>query len=192
VPPQSAAAIGSARMTAFPFTFAHHPDGHDFAASAQLASEADTLALGARIAGALAPGLNIWLEGDLGSGKTTLVRGILRALGHAGPVKSPTYTLIELYVVSRMILYHFDFYRLANPEEFLDAGLDEYFSGTGVCLVEWPRQAAPCLAAPDIIITLMARNDGRRATIQAKTEAGRICIHQLTDRTISQRTAPPG
>ncbi|MDR2260778.1 MAG: tRNA (adenosine(37)-N6)-threonylcarbamoyltransferase complex ATPase subunit type 1 TsaE [Azoarcus sp.] len=182
-------------MTAFSFTFAHHPDEHDFAASAQLASEGDTLALGARIAGTLVPGLNrlnIWLEGGLGSGKTTLVRGILRALGHTGPVKSPTYTLIELYVVSGIILYHFDFYRLANPEEFLDAGLDEYFSGAGIRLVEWPRQAAPCLAAPDIIITLMARNDGRQATIQAKTEAGRICIHQLTGRTISQRTAPPG
>ncbi|MDR2031642.1 MAG: tRNA (adenosine(37)-N6)-threonylcarbamoyltransferase complex ATPase subunit type 1 TsaE [Azoarcus sp.] len=181
-------------MTASPFVFAPHPDEPepDSAARAWLAREADTLALGARIAGTLAPGLHIWLEGGLGSGKTTLARGLLRALGHTGPVKSPTYTLIELYALSRITLYHFDFYRLTTPEEFLDAGLDEYFSGTGICLVEWPRQAVPCLGDPDIIITLAPHGGGRQVTIQAKTATGRTCIRHLTGSTSAQRTAPPG
>jgi tRNA threonylcarbamoyladenosine biosynthesis protein TsaE len=167
----------------FDFTLTHCPDDKGLAASVQLANEAATLALGARLAesGALAPGLSIWLEGDLGSGKTTLVRGILKALGHEGTVKSPTYTLIEPYVISRINLYHFDFYRLTSPEEFLDAGLDEYFSGEGICLVEWPRQAVPYLAPPDLVITLSLKDGGRWCEIRAKTESGRTCTAQLTD-----------
>lgn len=141
----------------------------------QLADEVATLALGARLAERLAPGLNIWLEGGLGSGKTTLVRGILKAMGHTGTVKSPTYTLVEPYVVSGINMYHFDFYRLTNPEEFLDAGLDEYFSGEGICFVEWPRQAEPYLAPPDLVITLTPRDGGRWCEIWAKTETGRAC-----------------
>ncbi|MCL2160668.1 MAG: tRNA (adenosine(37)-N6)-threonylcarbamoyltransferase complex ATPase subunit type 1 TsaE [Betaproteobacteria bacterium] len=164
------------------FDFVHCPNDKDLIASVQLADEAATLALGARLAGsgALAPGLNIWLEGDLGSGKTTLVRGILRAMGYSGTVKSPTYTLIEPYVISRINLYHFDFYRLTSPEEFLDAGLDEYFSGEGVCLVEWPHQAVPYLVPPDLVITLTTRDGGRWCEIRAKTETGRTCAAQLT------------
>ncbi|MDR2093833.1 MAG: tRNA (adenosine(37)-N6)-threonylcarbamoyltransferase complex ATPase subunit type 1 TsaE [Azoarcus sp.] len=170
--------------------FVHRADD-SLAADVRLADEAATLALGARLAGALAPGLKIWLEGELGSGKTTLVRGALRAMGHVGTVKSPTYPLLESYVVSRITLYHFDFYRLASPEEFLDAGLDEYFSGMGVCLVEWPRQAVPYLAAPDVVIAFAARAGGRVATIQARTEAGRICVERLTDTTEAERACPP-
>jgi len=149
----------------------------------QLVDEAATLALGAQLAesGLLVPGLVIWLEGSLGSGKTTLVRGILKALGHVGTVKSPTYTLIEPYIISKINLYHFDFYRLMNPEEFLNAGLDEYFSGEGICLVEWPHQAIPYLASPDLVITLTPKDGGRQCEIQAKTEVGRICVAQLTD-----------
>ncbi|MCL1860558.1 MAG: tRNA (adenosine(37)-N6)-threonylcarbamoyltransferase complex ATPase subunit type 1 TsaE [Proteobacteria bacterium] len=164
------------------FDFTHCQDDKDLAASVQLADEAATLALGARLAesGLLAPGLNVWLEGDLGSGKTTLVRGVLRALGHVGTVKSPTYTLIEPYVVSKINLYHFDFYRLTTPEEFLDAGLDEYFSGEGVCFVEWPHRAVPYLASPDLVITLTPKDGGRWCEIRAKTQTGRICRAQLT------------
>ncbi|MDR0565367.1 MAG: tRNA (adenosine(37)-N6)-threonylcarbamoyltransferase complex ATPase subunit type 1 TsaE [Azoarcus sp.] len=148
---------------------------------AWLADEAATLALGACLAPMLTPGLNIWLEGDLGSGKTTLVRGILRALGHAGTVKSPTYTLIESYVISRIKLYHFDFYRLTQPEEFLDAGLDEYFAGEGICIVEWPRQALPYLASPDLVITLTHKDGGRECEIRANTEIGQTCTAHLTN-----------
>jgi tRNA threonylcarbamoyladenosine biosynthesis protein TsaE len=89
-----------------------------------LPSEADTLAVGAQLAAQLVPGTVIWLEGDLGAGKTTLVRGLLRAAGETGAVKSPTYTLVELHAVSGLNFYHFDFYRFNAPEEYLDAGLD--------------------------------------------------------------------
>jgi tRNA threonylcarbamoyladenosine biosynthesis protein TsaE len=105
-------------------------------------------ALGAALAPRAAPGLQIWLQGNLGMGKTTLTRGLLRGLGHEGKVKSPTYTLIEPYVVSRLDLYHFDFYRFNSPDEYLDAGLDEYFAGEGVCIVEWPDKACPICPLP--------------------------------------------
>ncbi|GHU03134.1 hypothetical protein AGMMS49960_16990 [Betaproteobacteria bacterium] len=170
--------------------FIHSPDDNEPALNAQLADEAATLALGAKLAAVLEPTLKIWLSGDLGSGKTTLTRGVLRALGHQGPVKSPTYSLIEPYVVSRLHLYHFDFYRMNFPEEFLDAGLEEYFSGTGVCIVEWPQQAAPYLAAPDLLVALAAHEDGRQARITAKTETGQRCIDRLTGNTTPPQTAP--
>jgi tRNA threonylcarbamoyladenosine biosynthesis protein TsaE len=144
-----------------------------------LADPAATESLGARLAPALAPGLVIHLQGDLGAGKTTLVRGLLRALGHAGNVKSPTYTLIEPYVVSRLDLYHFDFYRLSFPEEYLDAGLDEYFAGNGVCLVEWPDRAAPYVPRPDLEIALEMAGEARKASLRALTEAGRSCLSAL-------------
>ncbi|MDO8934013.1 MAG: tRNA (adenosine(37)-N6)-threonylcarbamoyltransferase complex ATPase subunit type 1 TsaE, partial [Rhodocyclaceae bacterium] len=115
-----------------------------------LPDETATLALGAALARQVGAGAVVYLEGDLGTGKTTLVRGWLRALGDSGPVKSPTYTLVELHAVSGLNLYHFDFYRFNQPEEYLDAGLDEYFSGAGTCLVEWPDKAAPYLPAPDL------------------------------------------
>jgi tRNA threonylcarbamoyladenosine biosynthesis protein TsaE len=145
-----------------------------------LVDETATLAFGARLAAALEPNFDIWLQGGLGSGKTTLTRGMLRALGYDGPVKSPTYTLIEPYVISGLNLYHFDFYRLNSPEEFLDAGLEEYFSGTGACIVEWPQQAAPYLPDPDLVVTLVPHDGGRQARIQAKTGTGRVCVKRLT------------
>jgi len=145
-----------------------------------LPGEADTLALGATLAAHLAPGSVVWLEGDLGAGKTTLVRGLLRAAGETGPVKSPTYTLVEVHVVSGLNFYHFDFYRFTQAEEYLDAGLDEYFSGSGVCLVEWPDKAAPYLPPADMRIELRvapgAQGDARIAVITAGSERGRTCL----------------
>jgi tRNA threonylcarbamoyladenosine biosynthesis protein TsaE len=141
-----------------------------------LPDEAATLALGARLARGLVPGLMITLDGDLGAGKTTLVRGLLRALGDTGPVKSPTYTLVELHAVSGLDLYHFDFYRFNHPDEYLDAGLDEYFSGQGVCLVEWPALAVPHLPPADLEIRLTVREGGREARMSAASERGRLCL----------------
>jgi len=145
-----------------------------------LPDEAATLALGAALAANLAPGMAIWLEGDLGAGKTMLVRGLLRAAGEAGPVKSPTYTLLEVHVVSGLNFYHFDFYRFNQAEEYLDAGLDEYFSGSGICLVEWPDKAAPYLPAADMRIELRvdsaAAATARIASLAAVGEKGRTCL----------------
>lgn len=148
---------------------------------AHLPAEADTEALGAALAACLRPGLKIWLQGHLGSGKTTLVRGLLRKCGFGGKVKSPTYTLIEPYVVSSLNFYHFDFYRFNSPEEYLDAGLDEYFGNAGVCVVEWPDQAFPYLPAADLEIRLEASNGGRSVAIAGKTGAGRTCVIELLE-----------
>ena len=128
----------------------------------------------------LAPGMVVWLEGDLGAGKTTLVRGLLRAAGDSGPVKSPTYTLVEVHVVSGLNFYHFDFYRFNQAEEYFDAGLDEYFSGSGICLVEWPDKAAPYLPPADMRIELRVapgeNAEGRTVRITAASDKGRTCL----------------
>ncbi len=161
--------------------FTHASDDSDRTLRAHLADEKDTLGLGAALAPALTPGLVIYLQGDLGAGKTTLVRGLLRALGHEGNVKSPTYTLIEPYVVSSLHLYHFDFYRFTSPEEYFDAGLDEYFTAQGVCLIEWPQKASPYVAPADIEIGLTVSGDGRDAIIRPLTEAGQQCLTTIAN-----------
>ena len=149
-------------------------------AVAHLADEAATLALGQRLGLALRPGLKVYLQGDLGAGKTTLVRGALRALGYRGRVKSPTFTLVEVYCVSSLYFYHFDFYRFKNPQEWRDAGFREEFGGPGVCLVEWPEKAAGLLPAPDLTITLEHDGNGRRARLTSTSEQGRQCLDQIT------------
>lgn len=144
----------------------------------ELADEAATLALGARLAQGLRGGLSVWLRGDLGAGKTTLVRGLLRGAGHAGRVKSPTYTLVESYVISGLYLYHFDLYRFADPEEWDAAGFRDYFNALSVCLVEWPEKAGGLLPAPDLEITLEPHGPGRRAVLSATTAQGRACLER--------------
>ena len=142
----------------------------------RLADDEATQRLGAALAPALRAGMAVYLEGDLGAGKTTLVRGLLRALKFGGNVKSPTYTLIEPYTVSRLHLYHFDFYRFTDPDEYHEAGLEEYFDGSGVCLVEWPDKASPHLPAPDLKILLEIEAQQRCATITGPSERGRQCV----------------
>jgi tRNA threonylcarbamoyladenosine biosynthesis protein TsaE len=144
-----------------------------------LADETATRALGARLAQVIEPGLFIYLHGDLGSGKTTLVRGVLRGLGYEGRVKSPTYTLVELYAISRLHLYHFDFYRFRDPKEWRDAGFGEYFNETAVCLVEWPEKAGGLLPAADLDIVLEFAGDGRDLEIRAGSETGKACLTRL-------------
>ena len=146
----------------------------------QLADEKQTMALGAALAPVLHAGLVVWLDGDLGAGKTTLVRALLRALGHTGPVKSPTYTLVELYTVSSLYLYHFDFYRFNDPEEFADAGLGEYFRDDSLCLVEWPAKAAGYVPPADLALLFRFAGDapdaGRCVELSARSAAGAQCL----------------
>ena len=141
-----------------------------------LPDEGATAGLGAKLAAGIAPGMRIYLRGDLGSGKTTLIRGLLRALGVKDTVKSPSYALVELYVVSRLNLYHFDFYRFIDAKEFEDAGLAGYFHGTGVCLVEWPERAGDALPRPDLDLTLAYAGSGREISVKAHSAAGERCL----------------
>jgi len=144
-----------------------------------LPDEAATLALGNQLARVLEPGLFVALSGDLGSGKTTLTRGVLRGLGYQGKVKSPTYTLVEFYNLSKLDLYHFDFYRFNDPQEWLEAGFRDYFDPRNLCLVEWPERARDLLPAPDMRVSLAVEADGRRARIAAETEHGKHCLQRL-------------
>lgn len=151
----------------------HHTDSAEIH---HLADEAATLALGKGIGEILDPGLVIFLQGNLGAGKTTLARGILRGQGYEGKVKSPTYNLVEHYKSSRLYLYHFDFYRFNDPMEWEDAGFREYFNADSVCLIEWPEKARGLLPSPDLQIFLGISEAGRNIGIQADTEAGRQCL----------------
>ncbi len=130
----------------------------------------------------LHPGLVIWLEGNLGSGKTTLVRALLRARGHRGPVKSPSYALVEIYSISSIYWYHFDFYRFNFPEEFVDAGFGEYFRDDAVCLVEWPEKAAAYVPSADLLLDLQYAGEGRQLAIVAGSQAGRQCLNEFAKR----------
>ncbi|TMG91998.1 MAG: tRNA (adenosine(37)-N6)-threonylcarbamoyltransferase complex ATPase subunit type 1 TsaE [Betaproteobacteria bacterium] len=138
--------------------------------------EGATAGFGAKLAAGIGPGMRIYLRGDLGSGKTTLIRGLLRGLGVKDAVKSPSYALVELYVVSRLNLYHFDFYRFLNAREFEDAGLADYFHGAAVCLVEWPERAGDVLPRPDLDLTLAYAGAGREISAKAYSTAGERCL----------------
>src|SRR5262245_29964842 len=127
-------------------------------------NEDGTLALGQALATCLAPGLVVYLIGDLGAGKTTLARGVMRGLGYSGKVKSPTFSLVEVYEFSRLYLYHFDFYRFHDPRELGEAGFREYFNPQSVCLVEWPEKATG-LPPADLRILMRVAGPGRDVQI---------------------------
>src|SRR5712671_4798016 len=146
-----------------------------------LPDEGATAGLGAKLAACIGPGVRIYLRGELGSGKTTLIRSLLRALGVKDTVKSPSYALVELYVVSRLDLYHFDFYRFLDAREFEDAGLADYFRGEGVCLVEWPERAGDALPPPDLELTLAYSDTGREISVKAHSAAGERCLAKSQD-----------
>lgn len=145
----------------------------------ELADTAATERLGAAFARCMSAPCVIWLEGDLGAGKTTFARGLLQALGHQGNVKSPTYTLVEPYVLASCTLYHLDLYRLADPEELEFLGIRELAAPGTVLLIEWPARGAGFLPPPDIVLELAVAGDGRRATLDARTRPGASLIDQL-------------
>ncbi|HXZ47949.1 MAG TPA: tRNA (adenosine(37)-N6)-threonylcarbamoyltransferase complex ATPase subunit type 1 TsaE [Usitatibacter sp.] len=147
-----------------------------------LPDEAATLALGAALAQALEPGLVVYLRGELGAGKTTLARGVLRGLGYTGPVRSPTYALVEVYELSRLHLHHFDFYRFSDPREWIDAGFRESFDARTVSLIEWPEKAAGSVPPADVEIMLAPSGSGRSASFIAASPSGRRCLASLAAR----------
>jgi tRNA threonylcarbamoyladenosine biosynthesis protein TsaE len=149
-----------------------------------LADEAATLDFAAALAQAIRPNLTIYLHGDLGAGKTTLVRGLLHALGYVGKVKSPTYTLVESYAIStgqdtRLNIYHFDLYRFNDAEEWEEAGFRDYFNTGSVCLIEWPEKAGAFLPTPDIDISFAIKDEGRKLTVSAHTILGQQCLQAV-------------
>jgi tRNA threonylcarbamoyladenosine biosynthesis protein TsaE len=147
-----------------------------------LPNEQATEAAGAAMAAALVgrakrmpptgDGAVIYLEGDLGAGKTTFSRGLIRALGHTGAVKSPTYTLVEPYENFDFPLYHFDLYRLSHPEEVEFLGVEDYFRAPAVCLIEWPARGKGSLPLPDVTVSLVNEAGGRRLQWSCRTEKG--------------------
>ncbi len=150
--------------------------------SLALADPQATLRAGTALAAELVPGMVVTLAGDLGSGKTTFARGVLRGLGWQGPVKSPTYAVVEEYPFSSLYLYHFDFYRFDHASEWDDAGVADCFRDDSVCLVEWPERVAARLPAADVSIRLSHAGPeaaGRRLDAVATTEAGERCLTAL-------------
>lgn len=138
-----------------------------------LKDEDATLTLGAELAKNLpAQACCIHLIGDLGAGKTTLVRGFLRQLGYQGNVKSPTYTLVEQYALPDHMLYHFDLYRLVDPEELLYLGIEDYFTENAITLIEWPQQGGNWLPKPDLEISLAYQQHSRTAILCPLTDIG--------------------
>ncbi|MGE8190434.1 tRNA (adenosine(37)-N6)-threonylcarbamoyltransferase complex ATPase subunit type 1 TsaE [Pseudomonas sp. NPDC086278] len=137
-----------------------------------LADEEAMTAFGARIAKTTEGHGLIFLEGDLGAGKTTLSRGIIRGLGHVGAVKSPTFTLVEPYEIGDIRAFHFDLYRLVDPEELEYLGIRDYFDDDALCLIEWPQKGAGFLPKPDLTITISPQDSGRSLKILSQGSRG--------------------
>lgn len=145
----------------------------------RLGDPAAQLAFGECLGRLLPRRLVVYLEGDLGTGKTTLVRGILRALGHHGSVRSPTYTLIEPYELPQARVYHLDLYRLSGPDELEYLGLRDLSGDEAVLLVEWPERGAGALAPPDLVVGIRYQVRGRHLILSAKGPLGAAVIASL-------------
>lgn len=144
-----------------------------------LNSEIDALGFGNQLAKIVEPGTVIYLNGTLGAGKTTITRGFLQGLGFNGKVKSPTYTLVEPYDINGMPIYHFDFYRLQDANELENIGVRDYFSGNGICIIEWPDKAFPLLPPADITCDISFANTSRVITLQAHSKKGEATLKRF-------------
>ncbi len=157
-----------------------------------LPEESSLIAFGQALAAVLvrpeASGIQlITLSGDLGAGKTTLVRAMLHALGHPGRVKSPTFTLVEPYRINGRPIYHLDLYRLSDPQELEFLGFEDYLVSNALCLIEWPEQAAEWLPDPDMEIRLHHQSPGRGLDLTAHTPAGQTACERLQNMINSNR-----
>jgi tRNA threonylcarbamoyladenosine biosynthesis protein TsaE len=148
-----------------------------------LADEVATIAMGKRIAdlvkSELQQGITVYLNGDLGAGKTTLTRGFVQGMGHVGNVKSPTYTLVEPYDLAEWQVYHFDLYRLADPEELEYMGIRDYFNDRSCSFIEWPEKGMGMIPAPDLVIDLAYSGEQRSMSIHADTVLGQKLLLAL-------------
>lgn len=145
----------------------------------ELADERATVAFGQCLGQCLQGGEVVTLDGTLGAGKTTLCRGVLMAWGHEGRVKSPTYTLVEPYVLAGRAVYHFDLYRLGHPEELEFIGIRDYFDDHSLALIEWPERGAGVLPEADLTIEILLQGDGRTLSIRAETESGKRVLERV-------------
>ena len=148
----------------------------------EIDTAAEMEALGGAIADAATVALTVHLSGELGAGKTTLVRGYMRRLGYKGAVKSPTFTLVESYTLDNRVVHHFDLYRLEDPEELEYIGLDEYFEVGADCLVEWPDHGRSGLPDPDIEIYIGTCGVKRVSILSADTEYGRRLLATIENK----------
>jgi tRNA threonylcarbamoyladenosine biosynthesis protein TsaE len=137
-----------------------------------LVGEEAMMGFGARLAAVTGAVGVIFLEGDLGAGKTTLSRGLIRGLGHVGAVKSPTFTLVEPYEIGNLRAYHFDLYRLVDPEELEYLGIRDYLEEDALCLIEWPERGAGFLPKPDMTITIRPQAQGRSLLLSPQGSRG--------------------
>jgi tRNA threonylcarbamoyladenosine biosynthesis protein TsaE len=135
--------------------------------------------LGSKLATGAYAGMQIHLSGDLGAGKTTLVRGFLRGLGYTGTVKSPTYTLVESYNQGSSIIYHFDFYRVKHPDEVEAIGFRDYRTDGAICLIEWPEMAGDKIGRPDLFIRFDIDNTGRQLELIFCTYQAKLLINKI-------------
>ena len=145
-----------------------------------LADAEATLSAGQRIAAGLRGGMVLSLSGELGAGKTTLVRGMLRGLGWPGPVKSPSSALVEHYFLSSLYFYHFDFYRFGDPDEWRYTGFAEYFRPDSICVIEWPERIGAWLPEVDLAARLEYADAGRHLALSAHSAAGEACLEAFS------------
>ena len=153
---------------------------HQISKQVHLADESRLISLASKVAQHLETSFVFLLKGDLGAGKTTFARGFIQASGYDGVVKSPTYTLVEPYAISgERMCYHFDLYRLADPEELEFTGARDYFNNRDVCIVEWPEKAEGFLPPADWLCVLSHDNGGRNLVVSALSEKGKVLMLQV-------------